>query len=274
MEHLSVTAWDSAALLTWMSHLLGFRSARAHWWHQHGARLLDAALISGSMLLLVVIAWTLWHLRARLTSTHWPRYLGKGCRPPRHRSARGLPCDRSRRRCQIANVSAPSGTRHSGRLWVSLVVLVFGGSGLVFSLASLPSRVSNVRRLAPIVAALSGPIYTDQFTAHDLTYLLHYRVKSIRSAGALDNHTMSSLLHMSRGCIIVNEPELDQLAGDGLAVSASAYNLPWRRPAGWMLVDRFPSAENALEHVAVMCAQGQPTSIVKVRASHGRRLSA
>jgi len=236
MEHLSVTAWDSAALLTWMSHLLGFRSARAHWWHQHGARLLDAALISGGMLLLVVIAWSLWHLRACLN---------------RH-----------------------SGRAFDYRLWVSLVVLVFGGSGLVFSLASSPSRVSNVRRLAPIVAALSGPIYTDQFTAHDLTYLLHYRVKSIRSAGALDNHTMSSLLHMSRGCIIVNEPELDQLAGDGLAVSASAYNLPWRRPAGWMLVDRFPSAENALEHVAVMCAQGQPTSIVEVRTRHGRRLSA
>jgi hypothetical protein len=236
MERLSVTAWDSAALLTWMSHLLGFRSARAHWWHQHGARLLDAALISGSMLLLVVIAWALWHLRARLN-------------------------------------------RHSGRafddwLWACLVVLVFGGSGLVFSLASLPSRVSNVRRLAPIVAALSGPMYTDQFTASDLTYLLHYGAKNIRGAGSLDNHTMSSLLHMSRGCIIVNEPELDQLASDGLAVSAMAYNLPWRRPAGWIRVDRFPSAENALEHVAVMCAQGQPTSIVKVRASHGRRLSA
>ena len=236
MEHLSVTAWDSAALLTWMSHLLGFRSARAHWWHQHGARLLDAALISGGMLLLVVLAWTLWHLRARLN-------------------------------------------RHSGRavddwLWASLVVLVFGGSGLVFSLASLPTRVSNVRRLVPIVAALSGPVYTDQFTATDLTYLLHYRAKNIRSAGSLDDQTMSSLLHMSRGCLIVNEPELDQLAGDGLTVSASAYTLPWRRPAGWILVDRFPSAENALEHVAVVCAQGQPTSIVDVRASHGRRLSA
>jgi hypothetical protein len=236
MQHLIVTAWDSAALLTWMSHLLGFRSARAHWWYQHGARLLDAALISGSMLLLVVLAWALWHLRARLN-------------------------------------------RHSGRavddwLWASLVVLVFGGSGLVFSLASLPTRVSNVRRLVPIVAALSSPVYTDQFTATDLTYLLHYGAKNIRSAGSLDNQTMSSLLHMSRGCLIVNEPELDQLAGDGLAVSASAYTLPWRRPAGWILVDRFPSAENALEHVAVVCAQGQPTSIVDVRASHGRRLSA
>jgi hypothetical protein len=124
------------------------------------------------------------------------------------------------------------------------------------------------------VAALSGPMYTDQFTASDLTYLLHYGAKNIRGAGSLDNHTMSRLLHMSRGCIIVNEPELDQLASDGLAVSAMAYNLPWRRPAGWIRVDRFPSAENALEHVAVMCAQGQPTSIVKVRASHGRRLSA
>jgi uncharacterized protein YbdZ (MbtH family) len=85
---------------------------------------------------------------------------------------------------------------------------------------------------------------------------------------------MSILLHVSRGCIIVNEPELDQLAGDGLAVSASAYSLPWRLPAGWMLVARFPSAENALEHVAVMCAQGRPASIVEVQASHGRRLSA
>jgi hypothetical protein len=236
MEHLSFTAWDSAVLLNWMSHLLGFRSARAHWWHQHGARLLDAAFISGSMLLLVVVAWTLWHLRARLI--------------------------------------AHSGQDFEYLLWASLVVLVFGGSGLVFSLASLPSRVSNVRRLAPIVAALPGPIYTDQFTANDLTYLLHYGATNIRSEGSLDDQTMSILLHMSKGCIIVNEPELDQLVGDGLTVSASAYSLPWRRPAGWMLADRFPSAENALEHVAVMCAQGRPTSIVEVRASHGRRLPA
>jgi hypothetical protein len=235
MEHLSVTEWDSAALLTWMSHLLGLRSARAHWWHQHGARLVDAALISGSTLLLVVMAWTLWHFRARL--------------------------------------NGHSGRDFDHRLWASLVVLVFGGSGLVFSLASLPNRVSNVRRLAPIVAALSGPIYTDQFTAHDLTYLLHYEAKNIRSAGSLDQRTTSNLLRMSRGCIIVNEPELDQLAGDGLAVSVSAYNLLWRRPAGWMLVDRFPSAENALEHVAVMCAQGQPASLVELRTSHRQRLS-
>jgi uncharacterized protein YbdZ (MbtH family) len=124
------------------------------------------------------------------------------------------------------------------------------------------------------VAALSGPIYTDQFTASDLAYLLHYGATNIRSEGSLDNQTMSILLHVSRGCIIVNEPELDQLAGDGLAVSASAYSLPWRLPAGWMLVARFPSAENALEHVAVMCAQGRPASIVEVQASHGRRLSA
>jgi hypothetical protein len=134
--------------------------------------------------------------------------------------------------------------------------------------------VSNVRRLAPIVAALSGPMYTDQFTANDLTYLLHYGATNIRSEGPLDNQTMSSLLHMSKGCLIVNEPELDQLVSDGLAVAASAYNLLWRRPAGWMLVARFPSAENALEHVAVMCAQGRPASIVAVRASHGRRLLA
>ena len=236
MEHLNVTSWDSAALLNWMSHLLGFRAARAHWWHQHGARFLDAALISGSTLLLVAIAWTLWHRRARLIGH--------------------------------------SGRAFDDRLWASLVVLVFGGSGLVFSLASLPSRVSNVRRLAPMAAELSGPIYTDQFTANDLTYLLHYGATKIRGEGPLDNQTMSILLHKRRGCIIVNEPELDQLVGDGLTVSASAYSLLWRRPTGWMLADRFPSAENALEHVAVMCAQGRPASIVAVRAGHGRRLSA
>jgi hypothetical protein len=185
------------------------------------------------MLLLVVIAWSLWHLRARLIGH--------------------------------------SGGAFDYRLWASLVVLVFGGSGLIFSFASLPSRVSNVRRLAPIVAALSGPIYADQVTANDLTYLHHYGATNIRSEGSLDNQTMRILLHMRRGCIIVNEPELDQLVGDGLTVSASAYNLLWHQRAGWMSVDRFPSAENALEHVAVMCAQGRPTSTVEVRVSHGRR---
>jgi uncharacterized protein YbdZ (MbtH family) len=125
-----------------------------------------------------------------------------------------------------------------------------------------------------MAAELSGPIYTDQFTANDLTYFLHYGATNIRGEGPLDNQTMSNLLHRGRGCLIVNEPELDQLVGDGLAVAASAYSLLWRRPAGWMLVARFPSAENALEHVAVVCAQGRPASIVAVRAGHGRRLSA
>ena len=50
--------------------------------------------------------------------TRWPRYLGKGCRPPRHCSARGLPSPqagspRSRRPRQTANVCAPSRTSAS-----------------------------------------------------------------------------------------------------------------------------------------------------------------
>ncbi len=215
---MRVAGWDSASLLNLLARVTRLDATRARWWHMHGARLVDALAISGGALLLALVAWVVWRRRAGLVGS----------------------------RAGIAG-------RH---IWMALLAGVFAGSGLLFSALSLPNRVDNARRLAPMVGRLPGPIYTDQFTYDELAYVLRYRTEGMLNRGALDDRALRSLLDARQGCIIVNEPELDQLTDDGFRVAPAAYGLLERRPAGWALVERFPSADNPLEHVAVVCARG------------------
>jgi len=216
------TLWTSAAFLDWLARALHLSAARALWWRQHGARLVDSLLISGGALLLVAVAIVAWRLSLRRPS-----------------SDRGL---------------SPY------RRWVSLVVVAFGGSALLFMAASRPDKVANAQRLIPLLAALSRPIYADQATAGDLSYLLRYQQDGIVDAGSLDNAMVTAILAARKGCIVVNEPELDVLAGDGLRVSPLTYALPRRPPRGWALMTSFAAADNPLERVAIVCARGQPSS--------------
>ncbi len=211
--------WVSPSLLEWISQTLGFHGARALWWHRHGAHALDYLLISFGGLLLAVLGWTVWRMRARLVG----------------------------RDSLVAQA----------RLWGVLLALVFGGSALLFTLEILPDRMADDRRLAPIVAGLHGPIYTDVPTAHALSFLFDYRSPSIRSTVLLDDPTVNALLAKRRGCLVVNEPELDYLMnsiGRGLG-STDVYGLLERPPAGWFLTSRFRSATNPLEYVEVVCAR-------------------
>ncbi len=226
------TLWTSAAFLDWLACALHLSAGRALWWRQHGARLVDSLLISGGALLLVAVAIVAWRLSLRRPS-----------------SDRGL---------------SPY------RRWVSLVVVAFGGSALLFIAASRPDKVANTRRLIPLLAALSRPIYADQATAGDLSYLLRYQQDGIVDAGSLDNATVTAILAARKGCIVVNEPELDVLAGDGLRVSPLTYALPRRQPRGWALMTSFEAADNPLERVAIVCARGRPSSS-SIRPRNARR---
>jgi len=154
--------------------------------------------------------------------------------------------------------------------WVSLVLVAFGGSALLFTVALQPDKVANARRLIPMLAALPRPIYADQATAGDLSYLLRYQQDGIVDAGSLDNAMVTAILAAKKGCIVVNEPELDVLAGDGLRVAPLTYALPHRQPRGWALMTSFEAADNPLERVAIVCAQGRPSSS-SIRPRDARR---
>ena len=218
------TLWTSAAFLDWLARALHLSAARALWWRQHGARLVDSLFISGGALLLVGVLLVAWRLFLRRPS-----------------SDRGL---------------SPY------RRWVSLVLVLvaFGGSALLFTVASQPDKVANARRLIPMLASLPRPIYADQATAGDLSYLLRYQQDGVVDAGSLDNAMLTPILAAKKGCIVVNEPELDVLAGDGLRVAPLTYALPHRQPRGWALMTSFEAADNPLERVAIVCARGRPSS--------------
>jgi hypothetical protein len=212
------------ALLSWIGQQLA-HTIWAGWWHEHGARLLNGLVTSAAGVLLAIFVVNVWLRRSRLMRRLTP---------------------------EAANL-----------LWLLLVVVLFGGSALVFSSTVLPSPLANARRLVTTIAALHEPIYTDQFTAGDLAYLSRYRPMNVKSAGSLDERMMKSLLTKRTGCVLVHEPELDQLANDGLHVSAAAYDLLRRQPPGWTVVAQFPSVENPLEHVALICtgSRSRPSGV-------------
>ncbi len=222
----------SAAFLAWLARALHLNAGRALWWRQHGARLVDSLLISGGALLLVGLSLVVWRLSLRRPS--------------------------------------PATRRPPYRLRIALVLVAFGGSALLFTAASQPDKVANAQRLIPLLAALPHPIYADQATTGDLSYLLRYQPDGIVDAVSLDNAMVTAILAARKGCIVVNEPELDVLAGDGLRVSPLTYALPRRQPRGWALMASFEAANNPLEHVAVVCAQGQPGASDPPRARRER----
>jgi hypothetical protein len=222
---------DTTAFLAWVAGRLT-HTTLAGWWHAHGARLLNGVTISASGVLLAAVVVCIWQWNAR-----------RATRP-------GLAAQRL--------------------LWLLLLLGLFGGSSAIFASTLLPSRAGNVRRLAATVATLRSPVYTDQFTAGELDYLLRYHDANVHNAGSLDDHTMKTLLANRTGCILIHEPELDQLANDGLRVSPAAYALLRRQPAGWSVVVAFPSVENPLEHVAVVCARSGRRVAGSDGEQHGR----
>lgn len=146
--------------------------------------------------------------------------------------------------------------QHEYRLWVALIILVFGGSALWYSLISAPETDTNFWALAPSIARLPAPVYTDRYTAFDLAYLSAYHDSNIRSVGYLPDKRVRSLLARRRGCFLLSQPHLTReaeadLAGTSTAVVLNAVQHP---PAGWTVVKRVAATENPYASIVVLCA--------------------
>jgi hypothetical protein len=147
--------------------------------------------------------------------------------------------------------------RYEHRLWMSLIVLVFGGSALMYSLVSEPDTDTNFWSLAPYVAKLPAPVYTDRYTAFVLGYLSGYRDLNIRSTGYLPDSRVRPLLRRHQGCFLVSEPQLEREKGDNLAQGSPAiiFGVLHHPPPGWVIVKRVAATENPLESIIVLCAR-------------------
>jgi hypothetical protein len=214
-------------LLRWIGDALGLHGAHAHWWRQHGMRVVSDVTVCGGSLLLAVMAITLWHYRQRLPG----------------------------------NV----GRKDERLLWNVLVLAVFGGSAMIFSVVSLPSSLhdstlSDSRRLVSVLRLEPRPIYTDRYTAielGELSSLFHEMNGDVRGQRIMDARTTIRLLSMKRGCILLSEPGLDHLASYGAPASASISFVERHAGPSWRLVTYQSSAENPLEHIMVLCKRGQ-----------------
>ncbi|HEX8919750.1 MAG TPA: hypothetical protein VF898_14700 [Chloroflexota bacterium] len=207
---MRLISWDSAGLLMRLAQILHLHGSRAVWWQQHGARLIDALVISGTAIVLTLACALAW------------RFTGP-------------------RRTQSAFAGG-------------LLVAVFGLSSLVYATVSLPNLVPNSNRLLQSLPRFSGPIYADAGTANILTYLTHYHLRRVQSEVALGHPIIDNLLVHHRGCIVINQPQLDMLQADGVPSSATAYHLLQNHPPGWHVVLQFAAEQNPLEYVGVLCA--------------------
>lgn len=144
------------------------------------------------------------------------------------------------------------------RLWIGLVLLVLGGSALWYSLVSEPDTDTNFWALAPSIARLPAPVYTDRYTAFDLAYLSGYDDPNVRSAGYLTDARVRPILKRRRGCFLLSQPQLERERASNLAHASTAviFAASQHPPSGWHVIQRITATENPLASIVILCAHG------------------